>query len=210
MRFNVDKCVELMAYFAEKGNGKIDKLKLLKLVFFADRMHLRNYGRTIVDGTYYGMRRGPVHSEILSMIDQSSILSEDEKESLKRKFGKEVHNLYLKSRGCSVVKAKNEFFSESEIEVIEKIWRTFGDFSQWQLQEITHLYPEWKTDSYLLDDGYNRFDMRMIKAFDDPDECSMRTLKEVYGFESDPFEQDPDVLEYTREQYLYNEQLKSL
>jgi uncharacterized phage-associated protein len=160
-----------------------------------------------VDGTYFGMERGPVHSEILNLIDQSSILSSKEKESLKRRFKKEKHDLYLNKRGFGI--DKRECFSESEIEVIEKMWETFGKFNQWDLQEITHLYPEWKSESYLLSYGHRRFDMHMIKAFDNPAENSLEILKKEYGFERDPFEQDSDVLEYTKEQYEYDEKVKS-
>jgi len=44
-------------------------MALLKLAFFADRYHLRNYARPISGDIYYAMKLGPVPSALKDIID---------------------------------------------------------------------------------------------------------------------------------------------
>ena len=56
--FNYKKATQALAYFAEKSGGTINRLKGLKLIYFADRYHLRKYGRLITNDTYFAMDNG--------------------------------------------------------------------------------------------------------------------------------------------------------
>ena len=38
----------------------------------------------------------------------------------------------------------NGLFSDSDREVLDLIWRTYGNMTQWQLSDLSHLSPEWK------------------------------------------------------------------
>lgn len=62
--FAYKKAAQTLNYFAIKNGGEIDKLHALKLVFFADRYHLRKYGRPITNDQYWAMRFGPVASGV--------------------------------------------------------------------------------------------------------------------------------------------------
>lgn len=53
--------IEAIYYILSKL-GKMDKLKLLKLVYLADKYHLIYYGRTITNDDYYAMKHGPIAS----------------------------------------------------------------------------------------------------------------------------------------------------
>ena len=41
-------------------NHRMNKLKLVKLIWAADRYHLRKYGRTVTDSEYFALPHGPV------------------------------------------------------------------------------------------------------------------------------------------------------
>ncbi len=60
--FSHRKATQALNFFAAKAGGKINKMKALKLVFFADRYHLRKYGRPVVGDEYLAMNYGPVAS----------------------------------------------------------------------------------------------------------------------------------------------------
>lgn len=47
----------------------LSKLYALKIVYLADRYHLRKFGRTITEDTYWAMDYGPVASETKRMIE---------------------------------------------------------------------------------------------------------------------------------------------
>jgi len=49
------KATQALNVLARNSGGTISKLKALKLVFFADRYHLRKYGRAIINDRYFAM-----------------------------------------------------------------------------------------------------------------------------------------------------------
>src|SRR3990167_7093267 len=56
------KATQALNFFAQKKDGKINKMKAIKLIYLADRLHLRKYGRPIVGDAYWAMKLGPVGS----------------------------------------------------------------------------------------------------------------------------------------------------
>jgi uncharacterized phage-associated protein len=205
MRFNLKKVLGIITWFALKEGGEIDKVKLLKLVYLADRLHLRDYGRRIIPGKYYGMRMGPVHSEVKDIVD-SNIYDDSEKQLVDESFTKVNHDIRL-------LKDKHfekALFSKSEIDALEKTWNNFGCFSNWDLKDITHLYPELKKKENELNEDCTRFSIDLEECFDNLSQAELKELKEKYGFNEDPFAQTPEVLEYSKEQYLYEKMLDIL
>jgi hypothetical protein len=63
MRFKADheKTVEALLYIVSKY-GEVGRFHALKTLYFADREHLRNYGRPITGDRYIAMENGPVPS----------------------------------------------------------------------------------------------------------------------------------------------------
>ncbi len=65
--FNEAKAVETLAYVAQAWPG-ITPFYLSKIVFFADRDHLRKYGRPVTGDAYIAMDNGPVPSRIYDIV----------------------------------------------------------------------------------------------------------------------------------------------
>lgn len=66
-QFNESKAIEALAYVAEQWPG-ITPFYVSKVLFFADRDHLRDYGRPVIGDVYIAMDNGPVPSRIYDMI----------------------------------------------------------------------------------------------------------------------------------------------
>ena len=49
LEFDYKKATQAINYLTKKEGGQIDKLKLIKLIYLADRYHLRRYGRRVVN-----------------------------------------------------------------------------------------------------------------------------------------------------------------
>lgn len=63
-KLEIAKIIEAIVYLVSRSKDrKMSKLHLLKMLFFADRWHLRMYGRSVTGDTYYAMQYGPVPSE---------------------------------------------------------------------------------------------------------------------------------------------------
>jgi uncharacterized phage-associated protein len=138
--FDYHKGTQAINYFARQSGGQIDKMKVLKLVFFADRFHLRKYGRPITNDEYIAMEYGPVASGVKDLIDQCDFLG-----TLERDYSSKYLEYVLRHDVKSKHAIDTDVFSDSELEALEFAWQKFGDQDGLQLSDITHAYPEWKT-----------------------------------------------------------------
>lgn len=89
------------------------------------------------------MPRGPVASSTLD-------ISYD-----KNDFDRDYTAQYISKAGINV-NSKNEvdtdYLSQSEIEAMDIVWERFKHMNEFQLEKLSHEYPEWKRyESLLLD-----------------------------------------------------------
>ena len=68
------KATQALNFLARQSGGRINKLKALKLMFFADRYHLRKFGRPVSECAYYAMTHGPVASEAKQVAEDGDLL----------------------------------------------------------------------------------------------------------------------------------------
>lgn len=133
------KATQALHYFARQEGLKINKIKALKLLFFADRYHLRKFGRLVSECGYFAMTHGPVASEAKAIAEEASQLP-----AAARVYARQ----FLQKQGpydCATrAEADHTVFSASDQEALEFAWKNFGHFSKYQLWAITHHYPERK------------------------------------------------------------------
>lgn len=67
--FNHMKSVQTIAYFVRKAGGSAEKLKLIKLVYLADRLSFARRGKPINFDSYFSLPHGPVASSALNGMD---------------------------------------------------------------------------------------------------------------------------------------------
>lgn len=145
-------------------------MKAIKLIWLSDRTHLRKYGRLIFNDTYYAMKLGPVASKTKDLCDYSSPYLEDIEKEVRDQFIQPHHkNLSYKSLQSSV---DNSVFSETEINIMEEVYASFGGFSEFQLaNDITHKFPEWKKHKERIKNQKNaRVEIAYTDFFKNPDE----------------------------------------
>jgi uncharacterized phage-associated protein len=133
------KATQALNYFARQAGGEINKLKALKLLFFADRYHLRKYGRPVSECAYYAMPHGPVASEAKSVAEDCERLPAPAR-TYGRKFLRKTPDYDF----ASVAPLDAAVLSATDLEALGFAWANFGRFSKYQLRDITHHYPEWK------------------------------------------------------------------
>jgi uncharacterized phage-associated protein len=114
-----------------KRHGRIDRLKLIKLVFLADRMHLKKYGRPIVGGRYCAMKHGPVSSELLAAVQQGAL-----------EGARTVDDVRVEGSADP----DEDYLAQSDLEVLQQIDDDFGKLDTWLLRDHTHLFELWKNN----------------------------------------------------------------
>lgn len=123
-----NKIVNAIIFFASKSpEHKIPRLKLMKLLWLADRIHLNKYGRLILKDSYNALPHGPVPTKTMNCSKMSVEGAYD------------VDN-YIISTNNSF---NSDYFSKSDIEVMDIVWQIYGNFSPYKLRDISHKFPEW-------------------------------------------------------------------
>lgn len=166
LKFDYKKATQALNFFAIKCGGKIDKMKALKLIFFADRYHIRKYSSTITNDEYFAMERGPVASGVKDIAEKSGFLGEEEIE-YSDKFIRPHGNFNIRS----ISAVEESVFSESELEALEFSFAAFGEEGPFIISDITHKYPEWKKhENSLLTSACSRMLINYNDFFEDPEE----------------------------------------
>ncbi|MDD3171856.1 MAG: Panacea domain-containing protein [Bacilli bacterium] len=157
------KIIQVVNFFAKKEGGTIDKLKLIKLVWLADRYHLRKFGRLITNDQYWAMPYGPVASNTKDLVGNNVFWDDKEKSYIER---------YFKIQGDRIKTIKDcdfDFFSETDIKSIEDIYEKYGKYKASTLVTFSHKFPEWKKNENKIKGGNTRELMNYEDFFLNPE-----------------------------------------
>ncbi len=147
--FNLDKLIHAIAFFCAKGIQDLTKLKVAKLLYFADKKHLLEHGEPILGDTYFCMQFGPVPSfalnEMNEAINRSEVSSDDASDySLMSKVLRVRRGFF---QHYPRFEAKQPFdrnvFTESEFAVLNHVADQYGGNTAKQLVDLTHQEPTW-------------------------------------------------------------------
>ncbi len=197
-KFSVKKALQAL-YYIQSASNISDKLSLLKLVFFADRYHIRNYGISMLQDDYCAMTLGPVCSKTYDLIKKGLYYDGLTAE------GQHLvdENLFCNRDVVSVKNTGDDYLSISDKEALDFSIRHFGSFSPYQLSEITHAYPEWSRYRDVLDSHVSASEtMDYADFFSDPEEGNEYIIKYLGG--KDPFADDVSVMNAMREEYKHS------
>lgn len=136
--FETRKATQLVAFFCKKQGGEIDVLKLVKLVYLADRKFMAECGYPITNDKHVSMPHGPANSITLNLID-GNIESPIWSELLATREGNKI------ALHRELLADDDDEFSDAEIECMEGIWADFGHMTKYEIRDWTHdNCPEWE------------------------------------------------------------------
>lgn len=139
--YSVRKAAQLVAFFAAKQGGRINVLKLSKLVYLSDREHMGRYDMPILFDKLVSMDHGPVDSLTLNHIN--GLIYDERPEWGQFVTDRAGHEVGLARPELGV--ADFDELSEAELEVLESVWAEYGTLTQYQLRDLTHkICPEWE------------------------------------------------------------------
>lgn len=151
--FDIRKVANALIFFIDKKVYSLTKTKFIKMMFFADKLHLEKYGRSIFGDTYRKLPKGPVPTLTYSVIDSVAAESCDNEdvEDLVNGFSEYISvscKPNKKGFAMTVFDKKSEFnekiFSKSEIEVLNVIADKYKDFTVNNIIDATHETEEFK------------------------------------------------------------------
>ncbi len=137
--FNERKVAQMAAFLLGKGGDRMSHLKLMKLLYLADREAMAHYGAPISGDCLVSMPHGPVLSMTLNLMDGDVESSPGGWEGLIS--AKENHELSLKR---PITSDDLDELSQADIDVLEAVWKRFGHMDKWAIRNYTHDHcPEW-------------------------------------------------------------------
>ena len=122
-------------------------MKAYKLLWLADRYHVRHHGRTVSGDTYYALPHGIVPSNAKYFL---------ENKPTKLEVPKDYKDSYISIAGEHSYKAIKEpdlsEFSKSDIEALDRVLDSYNHLSPIRLSQLSHKYPEWKYYEKVIQD----------------------------------------------------------
>lgn len=135
--FDENKCVQMAGYLTQKAGQPTSKLKLIKLIYLAEREFLSRYLLPMTLDEFYSMKDGPVASAALN--------------GLNGKLDKALWGAWIQNKAnrISAVKKRSrddfDYLSDADIEVLDAVWETFGRYTTWQIWTYVHTnLPEYQ------------------------------------------------------------------
>jgi uncharacterized phage-associated protein len=134
-RFNIKKTIQAIAAFLHfHGSKEMSYLRMLKLLYLADRESLKETGRTITGDRVVAMEHGPVLSSAYDLIKGEHT-------------GWPVWSEFLGKKGYRIELLKdpgNGALSKYEVSKLRELTERYADKNEWDMVEIVHALDEWK------------------------------------------------------------------
>lgn len=152
MNISLSKLKAIVIYFATHTDGRfLGKVKLMKLFYFLDFIHLKKYGAPVTYDTYINLEHGPIPSTIKNLVDTAY---DDPDNSLLAdviKFespadGRLIHRVTALR---NFQERDKRLFTESELSTLETVCRRFGDKNTKFVEETSHKEAPWRLTSTL-------------------------------------------------------------
>lgn len=138
--FELSKSIQASAVALRKHGDRMDRMRLLKLLYIADRELLAETGRTLTGDNVYAMEKGPVLSAIYDLIKAQRA---DVKE----------WQAVIQSVGSQVTLARSVGYGDltkAELLKVEEVCDRYRDMDTEDLSKLTHEFAEW-IDNYKTD-----------------------------------------------------------
>jgi len=130
----------VVALFARAAGGKINVLKLVKLIYLADRLAMERFESPILKDKFVSMDHGPVNSITLNFING---LAEERQEWNELVTARHGHFVGVRNPHRELNEVDE--LSMAELRILAETWDRFGYMSPFELRDYTHQHcPEWE------------------------------------------------------------------
>lgn len=134
-----DTIIQALFYLAAKLGKCVSKLQFLKLMYFADKLHLIKYGRTITGDRFVAMSLGTLGSTTYDVLKDN--VSDSDKRKFNSLFNKIGPDNFQVKKKLSEVSL--DWLSATNKQVLTSIVEEFGKEDAIALSNYSHTYPEW-------------------------------------------------------------------
>ncbi len=145
MKIPLPKLKAMVLFFASNTDKRLlGKTKLMKLFYFADFGHVKEYGVPITWDIYVKLEHGPIPTIIKNMVDSveddidNSFLSDTI--SVKKSEGNYLYRIVPLR---NFTENDERYFSENELLILKNVCLRFGDKNTKEIVEASHKESAW-------------------------------------------------------------------
>lgn len=185
--FNYKKATQALNYLVEANGGVLNKMKAIKFIWLADRLHIRKYGRMITSDVYFALPFGPVASTTRNILELNEVFLTKIEFDYCSEFIENSDKYNFSSRKEPNLKV----FSKTDIETLKIVLNQYNNLTEFQLSDLSHSFPEWKRyESSLNAKLASRFEIDINDFFIDIEdgsglfvdsEASIAISKEIFS-----------------------------
>ena len=133
--FDLDKTVQAASVVVKRHDGRIGRMRLLKLLYLADRALLAERGRPITGDRVVAMRKGPVLSQTYELIKGQHV----DAPAWDRVFDR-FGNIDV----ILAAEPQPGRLSQREVETLQDLCDRHMPLDDDDLSDLTHELPEWR------------------------------------------------------------------
>ncbi len=134
------KVTQMTAYLLNKSGGTMAYLKLMKLLYLADRESMRLYGTSISEDHMVSMPHGPVLSQTYNLI-----MGDYNQNGLWGQWIKDEADYRVALRVGALERPDYDELSDADLAILDQIYGQFGAMGRFQIRDYTHDHcPEWQ------------------------------------------------------------------
>jgi uncharacterized phage-associated protein len=142
MTYDERKAAQAAAFLLHRAGGRLPLIKLMKLMYLAERLSFDRYGEPLTGDRLVSMDNGPVLSTTYDHMGGGRQSVEHGWES----WVSDRANHFLALKDPSMIRTPEQDLlelSDSDVEVLDAVWGEFGHWDRWDLVRHTHTLPEW-------------------------------------------------------------------
>lgn len=156
-KVSLKKLKAILLYFSNNTNTKyLGKVKLMKLFYFLDFLHVKRYGSPVTYDTYVHLEHGPIPSFIKNIID--SACDEPEASLIKDVIRFETPN-HTKMKRLIPLKEFSEkdrkYFTQTELDIMKEVCKKFSNTKTEDIEALSHKEAPWNKTNYLEEIPYS-------------------------------------------------------
>lgn len=133
--FDIEKAAQAAAALLRRESAQLmTRIRLMKLLYIANRRMLKAHGRPIIAARAVAMKNGPVLSEVYGLLDLY-----DPKWSR-----------FIENDGTKIVRLHSDpgesSLSPAEIKILDEVTDELAPYEDWEIVGLTHRFREWDSN----------------------------------------------------------------
>ena len=138
LTFNEKKATQAAGRLLEHGGRRMPAMKLIRLLYLADRAAILRWGRSITTDCFVFLKHGPLLGHVLALVAEG-----DDPRHEPSFWHSAITRPQDGELGLRAALDPQQL-SNGELQLLDEIARLYGAKSSWELADLTRALPEWR------------------------------------------------------------------